>query len=192
MSIACAQCSLALPLAGEQSELETVCRYCGSRNTVCVFPELLHAPAKSSPESAFEGEATCFDHPGKRAAGVCAQCGRYVCTLCQVEFGTETLCPSCVSLRRGRAGAANLETGRRLYDSMALSLSLAPLLMWPVTIVTAPAALFLSLLRWKAPLSPVRRNRWRFAAAILISLAEIGGWAWLIVLLILSARTRTS
>ena len=106
---------------------------------------------------------------------VCVRNVDVVCTLCQVEFGLETLCPSCVAAGSGRARAANLITGRKLYDSMALLLSLVPLVLWPFTAVTAPATLFLSASRWREPLSLVRRNRWRFVAAILISLLQIAG-----------------
>jgi hypothetical protein len=45
----------------------------------------------------------------------------------------------------------------------------------------------LSALRWKKPLSPVRRNRWRFVVAIVVSLIEIGLMAWGIVYLIAAA-----
>lgn len=188
MPIACAQCSLPLALAGDESPLESTCLNCGSRNQVHVFPALALAPAATPAQAALEGEGACFDHPSKRAAGVCAQCGRYVCALCLVAFGGETLCPSCVAARSGRAGAANLEPARKLYDSLAFLLSLAPLALWPLTLITAPAAVFLSILRWREPLSLVRRNRWRFVAAMLCAFVQIGGWTWLIAYLIVSAR----
>jgi hypothetical protein len=183
--IPCAECGMPLALAGEDPATEARCSLCGSLNLVRAFPALLRPSAQSLAAAAFEGEAACFDHPNSRATGVCGQCGRYVCTLCQVEFGAETLCPSCVAAGSGRARAANLEPTRNLWDSMALWLAVLPLTMWPFTFVTAPAALFLSIFRWKAPLSLVRRSRWRFAAAIVISLLQIGGWIVLVGYLVL-------
>jgi len=37
-------------------------------------------------------------------------------------------------------------------------------------------SVLLSILKWKAPLSLVRRTRWRFVVAILVGLAETAGW----------------
>jgi hypothetical protein len=158
-----------------------VCTMCGSSNVVKAFPAIL-SPAHALPpaEAALEGEAACFDHPARRAVAACHQCGRYVCPLCSVEFGGQTWCPSCVAAGAGRARSANLEASRNLFDSTALILPLASLLLYPFTIVAAPASLVLSAMKWSQPLSLVRRNRWRFVAAILISVAEIAGWALLI------------
>jgi hypothetical protein len=162
-----------------------VCTMCGSSNVVKVFPAAL-ASAHSLPpgEAALEGEAACFDHSTRRAVSACQQCGRYVCQLCSVEFGGQTWCPSCVAAGAGHARSANLETSRSLFDSTALILPLASLLVWPFTVIAAPASLVLSAMKWSQPLSLVRPNRWRFAAAILISVAEIAGWILLIAYLV--------
>jgi len=157
-----------------------VCTVCGSANVVKVFPAVF-APARTFPvEVALEGEAACFDHATRRAVAACQQCGRYVCRLCAVEFGAATLCPSCVASGAGQARLANPETSRSLFDSMALILPLASLLVYPFTLVAAPASLVLSVMKWKEPLSLVRHSRWRFVAAIVISLAEIVGWTMLV------------
>jgi hypothetical protein len=72
---------------------------------------------------------------------------------------------------------------------MALLAPTLSLIMWPFTIVTGPGAVVLSVLKWRAPLSLVRRTRLRFVAAILIGLAETAGWVALIVyLLVVAAR----
>jgi len=193
----------------EPDTATAVCRLCGSNNSVRAFPAMLANAAAARPESAMEGEAACFDHPGKRAVAACSQCGRYVCGLCSVDFGAEPLaaglpaaqrqnqpgdavpresaaaettrlvwCPSCVSTRAGRAQAANLETSRMLYDSIALTLPLASLIMWPFTIIAAPASLVIGIAKWKSPRSLVRRTRWRLVAAMVISSIEIVAWVW--------------
>ena len=38
-----------------------------------------------------EGESSCFYHPNKRAVVPCDQCGRFLCTLCRVDFGQRVL-----------------------------------------------------------------------------------------------------
>ena len=162
-----------------------VCTLCGSSNRVKVFPAVLaSAHTVPLPQAALEGEAACFDHPARRAVAACHQCGRYVCQLCSVEFGGQTWCPSCVAAGAGQARSANLETSRSLFDSTALILPLASLLVYPFTVIAAPASLVLSVMKWSQPLSVVRHNRWRFVAAILISLAEIAGWTVLIAFLV--------
>lgn len=162
-----------------------VCTMCGSSNVVKAFPAVLaSAHALQGTEAALEGEAACFDHPARRAVAACHQCGRYVCQLCSVEFGGQTWCPSCVAAGAGQARSANRETSRNLFDSTALILPLASLLVYPFTVIAAPASLVLSVMKWGQPLSLVRRNRWRFVAAILIALGEIAGWTVLIAFLV--------
>jgi hypothetical protein len=160
------------------------CPACGSGNTVRAFPALLAAAAAALPEAALEGEAVCFDHPGKRATSSCSQCGRYLCGLCSVEFGPEVWCPSCVATRAGRAQSANLETSRTLFDTVTLTLPLTTLALWPFTFLAAPAALAIGIAKWNHPLSLVRRSRWRIILGIMLAVAEIVGWAWVILYLL--------
>ena len=150
------------------------CTACGSSNRVRIFPAALgggDAPVET--QAALEGEAACFDHPSKRAVSACQQCGRFVCQLCAVEFADGVWCPSCVAAGAGKARPAKAETSRTLYDSVALILPLGAVLLYPFMVVAAPASLALTAMRWTQPLSLVRRNRWRFVAAILLSLAEL-------------------
>jgi hypothetical protein len=135
-----------------------------------------------------EGEGACFDHPGKRAVAACRQCGRYVCQLCAVEFLGVTWCPSCVAGGAGAAKAASLDASRTLFDSIAFIVPLLSLVIWPFTIIAGPGVVVLSILKWRTPLSLVRRTRWRFVAGTLMGLAETGGWIWGILYLVLRAR----
>lgn len=189
MPLPCARCDWPLPaweLAGHNI---AVCARCRSANTVRAFPAALIPAATPAPaEIAAEGEAACFDHPSKRAVAACQQCGRFVCQLCAVEFGGAVLCPSCVAAGRGKAKAANLETSRTLYDSIALIAPLVTLLFWPFTLIAAPGAVVFSLMKWNQPLSLVRRNRWRLVAAIVVGLVETALWAWLVIYLVAQAR----
>jgi hypothetical protein len=180
MPIPCARCNTPLPKWELATNAAAMCTSCGGANTVRVFPALFETREAPAPEAALVGEAACFDHPGKRAVAACQQCGRFVCQLCAVEFGG-AWCPTCIAAGSGQAQAAKLEPSRTLYDSIALMLPLVSLVVWPVTLLTAPAALVLTAVQWKAPLSLVRRNRWRFVAAVLVSLAELAFWVLLAV-----------
>src|ERR1700678_3939425 len=115
MPVPCARCSMPLPRWGLDTSAETACPSCGAGNMVRAFPAMFAERAAAAPEAALTGEAACLDHPGKRAAGA------------------------------GLARIANPDAARTLYDSIALTLPLASLiLMWPTTIAAAPAALVLS------------------------------------------------
>jgi hypothetical protein len=149
---------------------------------VRLFPALFAAPAAPAiPEAALDGEAACFDHPSKRAVAACHLCGRFVCALCAVEFDGQTWCPTCVVAGKGTRQSAYLEPSRVLYDSIALTVPLASLIVWPVTLITAPGTVVFAAMRWKRPLSLVRKSRWRFVVASIIGAAMTVGWVWLIV-----------
>ena len=184
MPVPCARCQTPLSKWEYATSGSAQCSACGAGNTVRAFPALLTLAAAARPEAALEGEAACFDHPGKRATAACSQCGRYLCWLCRVEFGAEVWCPSCVTARAGRAQAAHLETSRTLFDTVTLTLPLASLAMWPLTFLAAPAALAIGIAKWNHPLSLVRRSRWRIVVGILLALIEIVGWAWVITYLL--------
>ena len=72
-----------------------------------------------------------------------------------------------------------MENRRTLYDSIALSLAVLPLVIfffWFFTFVTAPMALFMSIRYWNAPRSIVHRTRIRYVMAMIFATAEIAGW----------------
>jgi hypothetical protein len=178
-----------MPLPGWElaTSPTATCTSCGSRNQALIFPAARLAAAPVQIEAALDGQASCFDHPGNRAVTSCRQCGRFVCQLCSIEFGEGVFCPSCIAAGAGSASGANPETSRTLYDSMALLAPTLSLAMWPFTIITGPGAVVLSILKWRAPLSLVRRTRLRFVAAALIGLAETAGWVALIVYAVMAA-----
>jgi hypothetical protein len=165
------------------------CPACSSRNTVRLFPAALAERPAAQAEAASAGEAACFDHPGKRAVSACQQCGRFVCQLCAVEFGAGVWCPSCVAGSSGKARSVNSDTSRTLYDTWALTIPFALMVIWPFTILSAPAVLALGIMKWKQPISLVRRNRWRFVVGMLAALAQGGLWIWFIWYVVAKGRS---
>jgi hypothetical protein len=159
---------------------QATCTSCGSPNTVWLFPAALAQAAAAHAETAVDGEAACFDHPAKRAVAACQQCGRFVCQLCAVEFGAGVWCPTCVASSSGKARPAHSGTSRTLYDTWALLVPFVLMVFWPLTILSAPAVVALAIMKWKQPLSLVRRNRWRFVLGLALGLAQGGAWVWFI------------
>jgi len=164
------------------------CPSCGAENDVRLFPAALARAAAPQAETALEGEAACFDHPAKRAVAVCRHCGRFVCGLCAIELGDGVSCPTCLVKPRSKQPQANSAEARMLYDTWTLTIPFALLIFWPLTVLSAPAALALTVMKWKQPLSLVRRNRWRFVAGLGLSLAQGGLWLWLGWYLVAKAR----
>lgn len=190
MPIPCARCNAPLPgweLAGGN---DATCTSCGSANQVRVFPAALRREGPVEAASAADGEAACFDHPGKRAVAACRHCGRFVCALCSVEFGAEVWCPTCVVARAGNAHSANPDTSRVLYDSIAVLAPWLAMILWPITVIIGPGTVLFSLLKWREPLSLVRRSHWRFVLAILLGLLQTGAWVAGIGYLILRTGAR--
>jgi hypothetical protein len=140
-----------------------------------LFPALRRAKPVARAVRSLDGDATCFFHAQNQAASVCDGCGRYVCAVCEVsgEDGRK-LCPPCISA--GRKKTVTKADEIVTYGSMATTLALLPLIMWPVTLVTAPTALILAIYGWKKPRSLVQPGSARFIMAILISSLEICGW----------------
>ena len=99
--------------------------------------------------------------------------------MCDVDFNGEHLCPGCLETGRKKGRLSNLDNRRTLYDSLALSLVLLPMVLlfvWPLSLVTAPAALFVAVRYWKAPGSLLRRSKIRFVLAMLLALIQIVAW----------------
>jgi len=188
MPIPCARCQMPLPKWEFRSGHTATCPSCMSPNTVSVFPAILQQQAPALPEAALAGEACCYDHPTKRAVAACSQCGRFICQLCSVDFAGETWCPSCVAAGAGRAREARADTSRTLYDSIVLAIPLLSLIFWPLLVLTGPATVILAVMKWKQPLSLVRRSRWRFLVGSVLGVLTSAACVWLFVYLAMSGR----
>jgi hypothetical protein len=143
-----------------------------------VFPALLNPPAIGSAGElvVMEGESSCFYHPTKRAVTACDGCGRFLCALCDLDLNGQHLCPSCLKSGKRKGKLKNLENRRLRYDSLALGLAFTPLLIFYLTIVTAPATIYIVIRHWNTPGSIVRRSRWRIVVAFIAALLELAGW----------------
>ena len=164
----------------------TKCLSCGTVLEVNLFPALFkeQKPGSSGETVLEEGEATCFYHPRKRAVTPCAMCGRFLCTLCDVDLNGRHLCPTCLETGKKKGKLKSLETHRTLYDNIALFLATFPMLFfWPV-IATAPLAIFIVFRYWKAPTSIIPRTKIRFIMAFILASLEIFGGVMLIYFMV--------
>jgi len=154
------------------------CPNCKTRMGADLF-NAFYRPADPAPAQGHvqeQGQAECYNHPGRPAEVACAHCGRLLCALCAVELDGHSLCFDCVKAGREERQAARLDTRRTHHDSLALTLATVPMLFLFPTIVAAPAALYVALRYWKRPPTILPRSRWRYIVAIGLAVAQIAGW----------------
>ncbi len=153
------------------------CSMCAGKLRVYAFPALYRrAKQVAAALAARLDDAACYYHADKKAEQVCDACGRFLCGFCELPFGEETLCAPCLEQRRKEPGRHALKPRQMRYDKLAISLAVLPLLYFPLTVLTAPATLFVVLRYWKKDLefSPGRKSR--MVLAFVIGLLEIIGW----------------
>jgi len=124
-----------------------------------------------------DSESGCFYHPGKKAAIVCENCGRFLCALCDIPLGNKHLRPACIESGRKKDKIKDLKKNRILYDEVAVSIAVLPMLFFFITAITGPLSVFYSIWHWKTPGSVVPRSKARFIAAIIIGALQTAGWA---------------
>ncbi|MDF7800630.1 hypothetical protein P4C99_14225 [Pontiellaceae bacterium B1224] len=159
------------------------CRSCKSKIQVQALPALYRKVVKSTEGlKAQLDDAVCFYHAGKKAEQLCDDCGRFLCGLCALPIGEEMLCSSCLELRRKQEfGQHQLKPRQMRYDKLAIGLTVIPLIIYfPVTIVTAPAALFVAIRYWRKKLEFAPGMRRRMVLALIFSSLQISGWIILI------------
>jgi len=154
------------------------CPKCGTPVQAEVFPALFRvaAPGHGGDLVVVDGESTCFYHPGKKAVRPCEGCGRFVCALCDCELHGQHFCPTCLDIGKRKGKIKSLENHRILHDSIAITLALAPLMVWPITFITAPMAIYWSIRHWNSPRGLIRRGKARYIWAIIFASLEIAGW----------------
>jgi hypothetical protein len=181
--ISCTKCGASLLAEVFNTAKLTPCQICESLLQVDVFPACFRPlePSSAGERIVMEGQSGCFYHPQKRAAVPCEACGRFLCDLCDIQMQGQHLCPPCLETGAKKGMMKSLQHHRLLYDSIALSLAILPLLFWPFTVVTAPMAVFMGFRYWKTPSSILPRTKIRLVLAIVIGFIEIALWVFFVV-----------
>ena len=155
------------------------------------FPAIHQDARGNAPEAIAGGEeAACYYHPRNRAVADCAECGRFLCALCELPMEGRRLCPNCVNTGLSRQALPSAETERRHYDSLALALATWPVLLFYFTIFTAPAALYYVVRYWSRPPGILPRTRLRFVIAGVLAVLQIAGWIALVAAVASGLATR--
>ena len=160
------------------------CPGCGTPLLARVFPAFFNPPASQVLPSrqetiASDEDASCFFHPRKKAVVDCANCGRFLCALCDLDVDGRHLCSTCVENSRGKGDATEKSFIREhyRYDYLATNLVVFPVIMWPISLVTAPVALYYVIRYWNSPKTAmIPRGHSRQIVAALLATLQIGAW----------------
>jgi uncharacterized paraquat-inducible protein A len=164
----CLRCGQPLPASLFNLGELAACPHCKTSLQAEVFPAA-YRPSRESPSGeviVVEGESSCFYHPQKKATVPCAECGRFLCALCDIQVDGRHLCPPCLETGRKKQTISSLEDKRVLYNRQALVLAVLPLL------ITGLAAIFLAVRYWKAPKSLVSPQRWAMPVALVLGILQ--------------------
>jgi hypothetical protein len=189
LMLRCVRCKTSLPHHVLDTPAWTHCSVCRSTIRMLGFPAAFRKlDVGAGLDSVLaEGQSSCFYHSKKRAVLPCDGCGRFLCSLCDIELSGQHLCPGCLETGRKKGKLKQLQNQRVRYDTIALSLAVLPVLLLVtvgLTVFTAPAAIFVALRYWKIPSSLLPHTRIRFVVAVLLAVCQLAGWAWLAVFLI--------
>lgn len=202
-SVRCPACGIALT---PETSGATICSGCAAHFETALFPALNRKTETALPEAiSANDEASCFYHAENKAVVACSGCGRFLCSLCDLEVKGAHTCPACLerTLAAGATGATGgkatgksaneiatgLVTRRFCHARMATMLTVWPLLLgfmlWPFFVLSGSAGLVFSILGWRRPGSLVKgKMKISLVITTLLALLEIGGGIAVIVLII--------
>ncbi len=178
VAINCPKCGFWLERSYWNQSAFQPCSHCQTQLRLLVFPAAVEAPAEPAlnPNSS-AGEATCYNHANKQAHVACAMCGRFLCIVCDVEFRGDHWCPACLKQQAEGNADPLFQRVKMRFDSLALILVTLPAILIYPTILTAPAALFLSIRYWNEDRGFLPRSGLRKYIAVTLALVEIAAWA---------------
>src|SRR5687767_8874789 len=112
--ILCTGCNTSLQSTFLNRHQLSDCPRCGVPLLVEVFPALFRSPSAGQAGEAMlvEEVSSCFYHEQKKAITLCEACGRFLCGLCDLDFGGQHLCPRCLESGRRKGKIKSLENHR--------------------------------------------------------------------------------
>ncbi|GAB4341270.1 MAG: hypothetical protein Kow0099_17810 [Candidatus Abyssubacteria bacterium] len=180
LQLECGKCKAPISLPLPEASVQTTCPICDAYIRIEAFPALLRrgAQGRRGETLTADDESSCYYHPAKKAVAVCEGCGRFLCSLCDIEMDGRHICSACIERGGGEGSVKPLKNEVVRYDDIALTLAIIPMIFYCITIFTAPAALYISIRHWNTPMSVLPRSRWRFVVAILLSVVQLAAWSF--------------
>ncbi|TLD69722.1 hypothetical protein FEM03_15450 [Phragmitibacter flavus] len=204
--VRCAGCGATQQAAIFRGQPVSSCGTCRRRLEVRVLPAVFgvasRPPALPSNEGEIQlGETRCFYDPVRVATKSCSHCGVFVSDAWVATWGEEVVCLKCLDELRTKGADTKFQAKRVLWDNVVLGLSVGPWLLSLIfvftvlfyafavfsimlTLVAAPAALFLGLRYWNAPRGLVPRGRGRLMMGVGLAVLQLLAWVVGVVALV--------
>lgn len=131
-----------------------------------------------------EGDAVCSFYPDLKAEAVCEECGCLLSEKASVIWSGNSFCMPCLHSLREKKGSDAFLSKRTLYDNSALGLVL---FLAPLSLFTAPMALYYLIRYRNSSRGIVPRGKGRWVLAMILSAGIMMGWLFLLVLWLATA-----
>ena len=176
--VSCTKCNSTLTGQIINTYSAVPCPSCAALLRADVYPALYREipTGRSGDSLQLDKEAGCFYHPRKKAVVPCSTCGRFVCALCDVALNGQHLCPSCFEKGKTKRKIKNLENQRTCYDTIALMVASASIVLYWFAFLTAPFVIYLTIRHWNSPTSIIPRTKIRFVLAFIIACLQLAVW----------------
>jgi hypothetical protein len=118
----CPRCSAPLPDAWLKNG-EIICPECAGEFEATLFNpvEPKKAEVVRVVEDAPEGANVCANHARNAAVTSCQRCGLFICSLCDMNVGAGSMCPSCFSRLHTEGALSSAARRYRDYTRIARS-----------------------------------------------------------------------
>lgn len=185
--VRCSSCNHALALPEGTGASVVNCAHCEQSTWIWLFPALYRANDRANAQSIVdEGHSSCMNHPNKKATAVCDGCGKYLCGLCNINWGGEHLCSACIEHRKQDGQDGTLKSEYIHYDRLVSTMAVLSLVFFYLGIVLAPIALYIAWRYWKETWRPVPYRKWGMIVAVTLLFLILAGWVAFFAMLITS------
>jgi ribosomal protein L37AE/L43A len=116
------ECPRCAALLGDDSRRtgSIICPTCGSTFEATAFnPSARRMRIVEVAQSGPEGANACANHERNSAVTSCQRCGLYICSLCDMNVGSGSYCPTCFDRVRTEGSLSAATTRFKDYASMA-------------------------------------------------------------------------
>ncbi|MEX2580319.1 MAG: hypothetical protein WD342_14770 [Verrucomicrobiales bacterium] len=177
----CPKCRSGLNVNRATDRIEEKCPVCRGELSLTVFPRLFAAPSnEAAPATSTSGsEASCAFYPELKAEKICDRCGCFLSGKAAVRWDGRDFCVPCLHWLREEEKAVDFVARVDFHENRALAL-----VTWlaPLSLFTAPVALYLLVRYRKESPGFVPRGRGRWWLAAFLSVAWLIAWLAVIVI----------
>ncbi len=179
-TLQCPRCRGMFMLQDGSTKVDEKCPVCQAEVSLAIYPRLFREVSLKSASQPSEGDdAICTFYPELKAEHICDACGSFMSERATIHWSDRKYCLPCLHRLREEEPSSDFKANSKLYDKRALALVT---LLAPLTLFTAPVALFLLLRHRKDRSGFVPRTGVTWWIALVLSILWIAGWGTLMVI----------